>query len=224
MKILCMSDLHGHLPDNLPASDAVIIAGDVCPVFDHSVSFQRLWLKTNFVEWANRLNTGSIVLIAGNHDFIFEADPGYGLYLQEFHAPNLHYLQDNMVHLEDPESRKLVSVWGSPWSLNFGPWAFMGSDSAIGKYLDDVPDGTNIIVSHTPPYRVCDRTVDDQNPGSKYLGKLIREKQPELVVCGHIHEAYGVGRIGNTKIINASHMDVAYEPINPAIMYRTIEV
>src|SRR5690242_13771226 len=73
-KVLCTSDLHGHLPIIDPC-DILIIAGDVCPIYDHGIAFQRLWLDTNFREWLDHcLSTGvkNIVGVWGNHDLIGE--------------------------------------------------------------------------------------------------------------------------------------------------------
>ena len=40
---------------------------------------------------------------------------------------------------------------------------------------------------------------------------------PRLVVCGHIHPAYGHYRLGETEIINASLVDNRYRPVNPVV-------
>lgn len=50
MKIVATSDFHGVLPpvESIPECDVLVIAGDVCPLRDHGVEFQRSWLLTNF--------------------------------------------------------------------------------------------------------------------------------------------------------------------------------
>ena len=41
--------------------------------------------------------------------------------------------------------------------------------------------------------------------GSKGIKKAINELKPDLLLCGHIHEASGLEeQIGNTKVINVS--------------------
>lgn len=217
-KLVCLSDPHGFLPEGLPSADAMIIAGDICPVYDHSISFQRLWLKTDFADWCNRQDVGNIVIVGGNHDFVFEADPSYGLFLQEFYIPNLMYLHNSSCYLELSD-RSLLSVWGSPHSLNFGPWAFMGSEQELAENYAKIPDGVDIIVSHTPPFMHRDKCLDGQYAGSHSLVRAIDAVKPQLVVCGHIHEGYGVAYRGDAKIINASIMTAAYEPENLAMMY-----
>ncbi len=60
-----------------------------------------------------------------------------------------------------------------------------------------------VIVSHSPPHRTkLDRMFLGVHVGSKSLRTFIEEKQPDMVLCGHIHEARGFDRIGKTIIIN----------------------
>ncbi len=60
-----------------------------------------------------------------------------------------------------------------------------------------------IIVHHAPPYRTrCDRTRFGLHTGVKGLRAFCEAEKPELVLCGHIHEARGTDRIGETPIVN----------------------
>lgn len=218
MRIVVFSDGHGVLPENLPDCDLIIIGGDTAPVIDHSLVFQRSWYESNFAEWANRQKAGGIVLIGGNHDFIFEADNNFGNHLASAYIPNLIYLEDGMVEIYDDPRSKPIRIWGSPWSLNFGPWAFMTNEDMLATKYDDIPNDVDIIVSHTPPYRKRDKALDERLCGSRSLTDAIDRVQPRYLICGHIHEGYGVGYRGDTKIINCSIMDAAYEPSNLPIM------
>jgi len=61
----------------------------------------------------------------------------------------------------------------------------------------------DILLMHVPPYKTkVDRTFTGLHVGSKALRRFIEEKQPPLVICGHIHEARGVDEIGKTLIVN----------------------
>lgn len=60
-----------------------------------------------------------------------------------------------------------------------------------------------ILVSHTPPYGTkVDRLVNGRHVGSRSIRKFIEEKQPDLCIAGHIHEAAGMDLIGNSPIYN----------------------
>ncbi|GAB6102247.1 metallophosphoesterase [Thermococcus atlanticus] len=61
----------------------------------------------------------------------------------------------------------------------------------------------DVILSHAPPHGTrADRVHLGMHVGSRALREFIEENQPPLVVCGHIHEARSVDRIGNTVIVN----------------------
>lgn len=60
-----------------------------------------------------------------------------------------------------------------------------------------------IFVSHTPPFGTAvDRLASGTHVGSSAVLSFIEERQPELCICGHIHEAAGTDRIGRTPICN----------------------
>ena len=46
--------------------------------------------------------------------------------------------------------------------------------------------------------------------GSVSLLRFVEEYQPDLLLCGHIHEDRGEAQIGRTKIINAGEMRRGY--------------
>lgn len=60
-----------------------------------------------------------------------------------------------------------------------------------------------ILISHNPPKNSnCDKISTGAHVGSTAVRKFIEEKQPDLCVCGHIHEAKGTDRIGKTLVLN----------------------
>lgn len=60
-----------------------------------------------------------------------------------------------------------------------------------------------IVISHNPPKDTkCDAVNEELHAGSALFRKFIEDKQPLVVVCGHIHEGRGVDSIGNTSIVN----------------------
>jgi hypothetical protein len=105
----------------------------------------------------------------------------------------------------------------SPYTPEFFEWAFnvkRGPD--IKKYWDQIPDDTEFLVTHGPPYGILDEVV----PGDrKHLGcgELLKRVQnlPKLRyhAFGHIHGSRGV--LQNSKgplFINASVLNERYNP------------
>lgn len=80
-------------------------------------------------------------------------------------------------------------------------------DEAIGEIMRKALSGFNrgelILLTHAPPYRTkIDVIYSGSHVGSKSIKRIIEEKSPRLVVSGHIHEARGVDRIGDTILVN----------------------
>ena len=61
-----------------------------------------------------------------------------------------------------------------------------------------------ILMSHVPPYATeCDRIGQNLHVGSHALKEHIEKNRPDMVICGHIHEAGGSSElVGKTMIHN----------------------
>jgi Icc-related predicted phosphoesterase len=56
---------------------------------------------------------------------------------------------------------------------------------------------------HAPPANTaCDRIFSGLHVGSTAVRAFIERAQPDLVLCGHIHESRGEDRIGRSHIVN----------------------
>lgn len=63
--------------------------------------------------------------------------------------------------------------------------------------------GRLMLIVHNPPFGgIVDRTSFGRHVGSKRLRELIMTLSPLVVQCGHIHEAAGVERVGQTLVFN----------------------
>jgi len=89
------------------------------------------------------------------------------------------------------------------------------------KLIEDALQEENkqiILVTHIPPHEHGDliktyRGNPQRNVGSKKYLELIKKIQPSLVICGHIHEARGIYKIGKTIVCNVGKecMEIALE-------------
>jgi Icc-related predicted phosphoesterase len=207
MKICCVSDLHGYLIP-IPECDLLIIAGDICPVYNHSIDYQAEWLGTVFKKWLGSVPAKHIVGVAGNHDLVFQFAPSI--------VPSLPwvYLQDKHIDIDG------CLIHGTPWQLKFGEnWAFNTDESGIDWLCSSIPENCNIIVSHGPPYRYGDLAPrgcnDFEHVGSVALAHRMKSF-PNLryLVCGHIHSASGTFKVNEQlTVINASILNEQYKPV-----------
>jgi Icc-related predicted phosphoesterase len=60
-----------------------------------------------------------------------------------------------------------------------------------------------IFCPHAPPHdTACDRLRSGEHVGSVVVRRLVEREQPDLVLCGHIHESRGTDELGATQIVN----------------------
>jgi uncharacterized protein len=60
-----------------------------------------------------------------------------------------------------------------------------------------------ILCPHAPPRgTACDRLPSGEHVGSTVIRSCVERVQPDLVLCGHIHESRGSDRIGGTEVVN----------------------
>jgi Icc-related predicted phosphoesterase len=202
MKVVATSDLHGQLPA-IPPCDLLLIAGDICPVWDHKVLFQRQWLANNFKTWLLRAPARKIIGVWGNHDLIAEKAPHL--------LPELPWtvLTDQLCEFEG------LRIYGLPWQRRFYNWAFNLDPPELDEKYRAIPP-CDIIVSHGPPFGLGDYVErDHERTGSHAFLAKIDELRPKLVVFGHIHE--GAGRYDwqhgrGTTIANVSFINEQYRP------------
>jgi Icc-related predicted phosphoesterase len=224
-KLTCVSDLHGHLPLNLKGGDILIIGGDICS--DGNEFVQSNWVNFKLSRWLKeqKKKFKHIVAVWGNHDFVGEHE-----YLLNKSDLPCHFLNNSVVEIEG------LKIYGNPYSLPYGRWAFMLPDNKLRSMYESVSGEVDIIVSHGPPYGFKDlaaryfnteddtKWVDGEHTGSKSLTEFIMRKHPKLVVCGHIHEAYGQVKMPNdTLVVNASQMTLYYRPDNLPIEVNMIQ-
>lgn len=72
------------------------------------------------------------------------------------------------------------------------------------RTIEERVDRDTILVTHCPPKNILDRLTCGLCVGSTSIRKLIKDKQPAFHVFGHIHEAFGQKKIGNTLCYNVS--------------------
>jgi Icc-related predicted phosphoesterase len=112
-----------------------------------------------------------------------------------------------------------IKIYGSPQTPQFGNWAHMYDRRSSELVWDQVPNDTQILITHGPAKGILDQTDYGDLAGCEGLYKKIMQL-PDLLIhcCGHIHEAYGTQRKGDKLFVNASSCTLQYNPTNPTIV------
>lgn len=207
MIVDAISDLHGFYP-KLDGGDLLIIAGDLT-ARDHISEYEL------FDKWLRDLNYRKKVIIGGNHDNCLQN--GYSIKCGD-------YLFDSGIEFDG------FKIWGSPWTKRFEGMnpkcmAFtVDSENELELKYNLIPSNTDILITHSPPYRILDKLKNGECVGSKtLLDQVFIRIKPKVHVFGHIHEDYGYiyqPSFGDRKerwMINASHVNERYEPVNKPI-------
>jgi Icc-related predicted phosphoesterase len=240
MDITAISDLHGFFPKDLPGGDLLIVAGDLTAK-DHLTTS---WIK--FDKWLDKQPYKKKIVIAGNHDRLLQHN-SYRLLYDDFLWRGVHYLCDSGVQVfyEDDEPLvpykdgiqlprrrpKSLKIWGSPWTkwfegVNPKCTAFMlKTEEELAEKWAMIPDDTDILITHSPPYGILDKNVDGYHCGSTSLYKRIKQIRPKFHFFGHIHEGYyelgGAFVDGSLiQVFNCSHVNERYEPVNKPVRVK----
>ena len=208
MKITFISDTHTkhhQVTSQLPGGDLLVHAGDFTSRgYEHEVD--------GFFDWFNSLdNYTNKIVIAGNHDLMFEDDPMLAKDIIS-HYPNVTYLQDDLEVIGENYSDS-VKIWGSPWQPEFYNWAFnlprMGWE--LQQKWDDIPLNTDILVTHGPAWGHLDTVVGKSvNLGCELLAERLKVLKPKIHVFGHIHSGYGYKFVDGTHYFNAAVLGEDY--------------
>jgi len=198
MKLCIISDTHNKHKrlSNLPEADVIIHCGDFTSV-GHSHEI------VSFMQWFNKLNYKHKIVIAGNHDWLFDTNR---LIAREKVPYGVIYLEDQEVILDG------VKFYGTPVQLPFMNWAFNKPEERLIEHWKAIPDDVDVLITHQPPLSVFDLSVyDNKHTGSPSLyWEVVERIKPKVHCFGHIHSGHGVKVIEDTTFINASNLDEQY--------------
>jgi Icc-related predicted phosphoesterase len=210
-KLVLCSDTHElHNRLSWPEGDILVHAGDFTMIGEPEKIEE-------FGKWLRDSPFSAIVIIAGNHDILFQKMPEKARKLLSKHD-KIYYLEDGGCRVES------VSFYGTPWQPEFGPgWAFtLDSEEELNKKWQYIPSDVQVLITHGPPAGILDFTVDGKHVGSTSLLTEINQRiKPQLHLFGHIHEGYGICRTGEVTFVNASICNPNYLPIHAPLVLET---
>ncbi|VVB97910.1 3',5'-cyclic adenosine monophosphate phosphodiesterase CpdA [uncultured archaeon] len=183
MKLLVLADIHGdevvleklqaHRKD---AYDYVLVAGDST---NNSTSFMADLIET----------FPNAYMIPGNNES--------ANVLEIMHRAK-HYAHEKRFELKEGYN---VAGFGFSNPTPFHTPGELKDDEIYQKLSKMKIDGKTILLLHAPPYGLLDE-IKGNHVGSQAIRKIIEEKQPYMVFCGHLHEVIGIERLGKTLIVN----------------------
>lgn len=191
-KILAVSDTHGDatLHKKMLESakkenvDLVLIAGDFSEQDDCPRGFMKSFIDLGM----------KVMFVPGNH----ETDTT-SLFIEEFYGiKNLHGTSVNY------DGFSLFGCGGANIGLNqiSEEDVFLNLEKA-NNYVKK--GNRKIMVTHVHPKESKIERFTPWFPGSVGLTKAIYEFQPDILICGHVHEAGGIEeKMGKTRIVNVS--------------------
>lgn len=192
MKALVFVDLHeieeGFRSLESKAKEANIIIG----AGDYSVFGKNL---KHIVERIDRIGK-PCYLIHGNHESIEEMEKALK------NCKNTEFIHSREVKFKD---YKLIG-WGGG--------GFEHVDKEFKKFAEGKEiNQKTIMLFHGPPLGTkLDEVDKDIHTGNKSYREIIEEKQPLLVICGHIHQTAGeIDKIKKTTLINPGPEGVILE-------------
>lgn len=211
MTIVTISDTHCNdlTKLNIPSGDLLIHAGD----FTYRGTIAEVSKAMKELEEVSKNFKFGAVIVAGNHDWLFERDPAVARSLV---PPGVVYLNDQETEVDG------LAIWGSPVQPEFCNWAFnKRRGQEINEHWLKIPAGVDIVVTHGPPFGILDQTPMTRGHigCSDLADHLIKRVKPRLHVFGHIHEGHGEQTVGGIKFVNAALLDDYYNIIyNPIIV------
>jgi Icc-related predicted phosphoesterase len=188
MKVLAFVDLHGwfDILDKIHEKvvkenvDIVLCAGDMS-VFGRDLKL--------IMDRMSELDV-PVLVIHGNHEEPSEVEKFCNQH------ENLHFIHQGAFKLDN------FVFFG------YGGGGFSKRDNTFARISKKVEedlgeDDKLIVMLHGPPFGTKVDLVGDNHTGNEDYSDFIKRAQPELVICGHLHEnERKQDKIGESKVVN----------------------
>lgn len=217
MRVIILSDTHlMHSQVKVPDGDLLIHCGDYTNKGSNSDTL-------DFLNWFSAHNHSYKVWINGNHELGHDKGPMRQSKIDLYKSftdknKNLFYLEHSSIMIDG------FKIFGSPFTPFFYNWAYnVARGAEIASKWADIPDDTNILVTHGPVYGILDLVKDnfhnsgrDLHQGCEELLKRVNQlKQLKLHAGGHLHLQGGQTKVVNgITFVNAAICTEDYQPTN----------
>ncbi|MCG3269578.1 metallophosphoesterase [Yoonia sp. I 8.24] len=189
MKIFACSDLHRdvavtrQLLSAGASADVIVVAGD----------FATRGIGAEDTLEVLAESAVPVIVVHGNHDVPSEIESLCA------RSEALHYLHGTKLVIG---GETFFGLGGEIPSRNSFDWNASETEEHAGELLRACPVNA-LVVTHTPPFGIADLQKNGAHEGSTAILDMFRVKAPKLVLCGHIHHAWGMsGHQGATHVHN----------------------
>ena len=201
MKILAASDIHGDQQNieelvklaEKEKVDAIILAGDLTFGESSLVGIVGPFKKIG----------KPIMLIPGNHETPATVD-----FLCKKYAPGVYNLHGRAMKIYD------IGFFGVG-GANIGLFQMDEVDTFeyLKRSFEKIKDSrVKVMVTHAPPYGTKVDMIGPNHVGSRAIREAIEKFKPDICLCGHIHETFGMeDKINHTLIVNVGRKGTIIE-------------
>lgn len=204
MRLICLADTHGqHANITVPVGDVFVHAGDLTA---HSTPHDL----SDFFAWMAAQSHSAKIVIAGNHDRLFES---HAKLARSLVPEGITYLQDSGCQVGG------IRFWGTPVTPRFFDWAFNRDRGAdISRHWNMIPSEIDVLITHGPARGILDKDAYGVEAGCDDLRQRIETLHLKAHICGHMHAGYGQTMLGRTVMVNAAICDDGYRPLRKPII------
>ena len=200
MRIIAFTDIHGafnRVLDILQREsqyDVILIGGDLTT---HGTAREA----TDALERIRQFKK-PLFAVAGNMDL-----PSFET---EFTKLGVNINAKGMLH----EDIGFFGIAGSPFTPMHTPYEISEDEiqrRAESGWRDIQAARVKVFVPHAPPRDTkLDKIFLGKHVGSTAVRDFVLHNQPDVLICGHIHEARGEDVLGNTKLVNCGAASSGY--------------
>jgi len=218
MKVVLISDTHEkHGQIKLPEGDLLIHCGD----WTNKGSLDAM---NSFLKWFSAQPFQYKIFIGGNHELGLDVGPTRVKKLDLINSfNNLIYLENSSTIIDG------IKIYGSPVTPFFYSWSWnVHRGEPIAQVWKNIPDDTNILITHGPPYAILDLVslspgeIRDVHQGCEELIKRVKQlKHLKLHCFGHLHlggHGSQIHREGGTAFVNAAMVDDGHRVVNQPVV------
>ena len=220
---MCISDTHNMhealteeisqlRSDSSDTLNVLVHAGDMTNRGSHSeLKSIATWLKTEpgVAEFDYKF------VISGNMDGIgLDSNyPTFGSNAIDGHKlfndldKGVFYLENEpfALNVNDGNKRKVINLYGTPNTLKFVGGFQIYNDEQSNQVWHAVPEGTDVLISHGPPYKILDSSSSGKHVGDEVALKEILERvKPKYMIFGHVHDSFGVEELKDVVFANVA--------------------